>query len=159
MAESAREGQSAQKQTGGPNESGRDGGAATQLERGSKAGQEQAERIAKLGNDQMRQAADASTAAVGEMVNSGSAVAGGAQEITAAWARYAEEVLRHTSEATQELLRARTLTDMLEVQAKLLRSNMQAFLDQTATIADAASRMAARPFEAFKNAASDQPRR
>ena len=67
--------------------------------------------------------------------------------------------MRPTSEASQALLRTRTLSEMLEVQAKLLRDNMQAFLDQAATIAEAASRMATRPFGALKELSTDQPRR
>lgn len=91
----------------------------------------------------------------GEAWGSGAMVA----KSTAAWARYAEEVMRPTSEAGQALLRTRTLSEMLEVQAKLLRDNMQAFLDQAATIAEAASRMATRPFGALKELSTDQPRR
>ncbi len=44
--------------------------------------------------------------------------------------------MRHTSEASQALMRARTFNEMLEVQAKLLRDNMQAFLDQSVRIAE-----------------------
>jgi hypothetical protein len=47
-------------------------------------------------------------------------------------------------------LRARTFAEMLEVQAKLLRDNMQSFIDQSARIAEAAGRMATRPFNALK---------
>ena len=90
---------------------------------------------------------------------SGSALAEGAQEITAAWARYAEEVMRHTSEASQALLRAQTFNEMLEVQARLLGDNMQSFLDQSTRIAEAASRMATRPFVAPKEASAEQARR
>ena len=79
-------------------------------------------------------------------------------EITAAWARYAEEVMRHTSEASQALMRARTFNEMLEVQAKLLRDNMQAFLDQSVRIAESASRMATSPLEALKEASSERTR-
>ena len=53
----------------------------------------------------------------------------------------------------QDLLRARTFNEMLEVQARLLRDNMQAFLDQSVRIADSASR----PLEAMKEASSEQP--
>jgi len=91
-------------------------------------------------------------------LRSGSAVASDAQEITAAWACYAEEVVRHTSEASQALLRARTFAEMLEVQAKLLRDNMQSFVDQSTRIAEAAGRMATRPFNALKEASDDQTR-
>ena len=90
---------------------------------------------------------------------SGEVLAEGAQEITAAWARYAEEVMRHTSEASQALLRARTFSEMLEVQANLLRGNMQAFVEQSARIAEVASRMATGPFEALKEASVKQTRR
>jgi hypothetical protein len=90
-----------------------------------------AERAAALGQQAVREAADASTAAASAAQRSGSAVAECAQEITMAWTRYAEEVMRHTSEASQSLMRARTFNEMLEVQAKLLRDNMQAFLDQS----------------------------
>ena len=44
--------------------------------------------------------------------------------------------MRHTSEASQALLRARTFTEILEVQAKLLRENKLAFLDQSVRIAE-----------------------
>jgi len=64
--------------------------------------------------------------------------------------------MRHTSEASRALLRARTLSEMLEVQAKLLRDNMQAFLEQSARIAESASRIATRPLEALKEASSEQ---
>lgn len=67
-----------------------------------------------------------------------------------AWARYVEEVMRHTSEASQALLRARTFTEILEVQAKLLRENKLAFLDQSVRIAEWASRMATRPRESVE---------
>ncbi len=66
--------------------------------------------------------------------------------------------MRHTSEANQALLRARTFTEILEVQAKLLRENMRAFLNQSVRIAELASRMATRPMEALKEASSGQPR-
>ncbi len=66
--------------------------------------------------------------------------------------------MRHTSEASQALLRARTFAEMLEVQAKLLRDNMQSFVDQSTRIAEAAGRMATRPFNALKEASDDQTR-
>jgi hypothetical protein len=125
---------------------------------GSQAAQGQAERLAALGRQGVQQAADASIATAGAAHRSGSAVAECTQEITAAWARYAEEVMRHTSEASQALLRARTFTELLEVQANLLRENMQAFLDQSVRIAESASRMATRPLEELKAASTERPR-
>jgi hypothetical protein len=66
--------------------------------------------------------------------------------------------MRHTSEASQALLRARTFNEMLEVQAKLMRDNMQAFLDQSVRIAESASRLTTRPLEAMKEASSERLR-
>jgi hypothetical protein len=117
-----------------------------------------AERAAALGQQAVREAADASTAAASAAQRSGSAVAECAQEITMAWTRYAEEVMRHTSEASQSLMRARTFNEMLEVQAKLLRDNMQAFLDQSVKIAESASRMAKRPLKALAEAGTERSR-
>jgi hypothetical protein len=122
------------------------------------AAQRQTERLAELGQQGVRQAADASTAAASAAQRSGSAVAECTQEITAAWTHYAEEVMRHTSEASQALLRARTFTEILEVQAKLLRENMQAFLDHSVRIAESASRMATRPLQELKAASTERPR-
>jgi hypothetical protein len=118
----------------------------------------EAERVAELGLQAVREAADASTAAASAAQRSGSAVAECAQEITTAWTRYAEEVMRHTSEASRSLMRARTFNEMLEIQAKLLRDNMQAFLDQSVIIAESASRMAKRPLEALTEAATERSR-
>lgn len=118
-----------------------------------------AERIAAAaGSERMREAAETTAAAAGRLLSSGSGAAGSAQEITAAWARYAERVMHHTSEASQALLRARSFSEMLDVQAKLMRDNMQAFLDQSVTIAEAAGRIAKRPLEALKDASAGPTR-
>jgi hypothetical protein len=156
MAQSPRGGYQAQKEEerpseGGPQNTGTRGGHVEAVQR-------QTERVVEIGSERMQQAAEASAAAASGTLRAGSAVASDAQEITAAWARYAEEVMRHTSEASQALLRARTFTEMLEVQAKLLRDNMQSFVDQSVRIAEAAGRMATRPFNALKEASGDQTR-
>jgi len=44
---------------------------------------------------------------------------------------------------------------MFEIQSRLLRGNLQAFLDQSSKIAEIAGRMATRPFEAMKQASDD----
>ena len=88
------------------------------------------------------------------MARSGSDMADCAQEITAAWARYAEQIMRHSSEASRALLRARSFSEILEVQAQLLRDSMQAFLDQILRVAEAATRMASRPLETIRETAS-----
>jgi hypothetical protein len=137
MAASRTEAQHAQKQI--------------EKERGNEAARRQTEQLAEVGREGKRPAAAASESAAEPTLNSGSALADGAQEITAAWTRYAEEVMRHTSEASEALLRVRTFTELLEVQANLLRNNMQAFMDQSARIASAANRMAMRPFDALRH--------
>lgn len=170
MAESTQKGPQTTKEAERPIEDNRRGAANEQnLGGGSQAApgqaalgqaaQRQTERLGELGRQGVRQAAEASTAAVGAAERSGSAFNERTQEITAAWARYAEEVMRHTSKASQDLLRARTFNEMLEIQARLLRDNMQAFLDQSVRIAESASRMATRPLEAMKEASSEQTRR
>ena len=164
MAESRQTGSQGRKQAEGSIEDNRrdtaddrNRGSGTQAAQ-PQAAQRQAERLAELGLQGLRQTADASTAAAGAAQRSGSAVAECTQEIAAAWARYAEEVMRHTSEASQALLRARTFTEILEVQAKLWRENMQAFLDQSVRIAESASRMATRPLEELRTASIERPR-
>jgi hypothetical protein len=157
MAESRQAGPQAAKEAERPIENNRrdpsDGGNQAGV---SQAVQQQADRLTEFGQQGVRKAADASVAATSAAQRSGSAVAECAQEITAAWARYAEEVMRHTSEASRALLHARTFNEMLDVQAKLLRDNMQAFLDQSARIAESAGRMATRPLEELKAASTEQ---
>jgi hypothetical protein len=65
--------------------------------------------------------------------------------------------MRYTSEASQALLRARTFVEILEVQGNLLRNNLQAFLEQSARIAEATSRMGTRPIEALQQTTAEQP--
>ncbi len=149
--------QGAKQAEGSIEENRRDTADDRNLGAASQAAQ-QTERLTALGEHGVRQAAEASTAAASAAQRSGSAVAECTQEITAAWTRYAEEVMRHTSEASQALLRARTFTEILEVQAKLLRENMQAFLDQSVRIAELASRMATRPLQELKAASTERPR-
>jgi hypothetical protein len=150
MAQSPRGGYQVQKEKERPTEGGSQNSRATGTPgRDGEAVRRQTERAVEVGTEQMQKAAEASAAAASGTLRAGSAVASDAQEITAAWARYAEEVMRHTSEASQALLRAHTFAEMLEVQAKLLRDNMQSFVDQSARIAEAAGRMATRPFNAL----------
>jgi hypothetical protein len=158
MAESRRD-QHAQKEMERPSGGNRQDARPGNGQRGSEAARQQAERFAEAGREGMREANEVSTAAASGAARSGLALAEGAQEITTAWARYAEEVMRHTSEASQALLRAQSFNEMLEVQARLLRDNMQAFLDQSARIGEVASRMARRPFVALKEANAEQTRR
>jgi hypothetical protein len=159
MAQAQREGQQARKEAETRSEGNRQNSAATGTSgRDSEPAQRQTERLAEIGAERIQQATEPSAAAASGILRSGSAIASGAQEITAAWTRYAEEVMRHTSEATQALLRARTFSEMLEVQAKLLRDNMQSFLDQSVKIAEIASRMATRPLDALKEASGGRTR-
>lgn len=151
MAESKREGPQAVREA--------ERRSSQDQERAGQAAQQQAKQFAEIGREGALRATEASTAAASGAARSGSAIAECAQEIAAAWAHYAENVMRHTSEASRALLRARTLTEVLDVQAKLLSDNMQAFLDQSTKFAEAASRMATRPFEAIKEAGAEQTRR
>lgn len=145
MSESKREGaQTAAAEAERPSDNTRDG---TQ------------HRPAGFAQESVRQAGDASAAAASSAVRSGSAIAECAQEITTAWTHYAEDVMRHTSEASGAMLRARTFNEMVEVQAKLMRDNMQAFLDHSVKIAEAAGRMATRPLAGLSEGASDPVRR
>jgi hypothetical protein len=48
---------------------------------------------------------------------------------------------------------------MFEIQSRLLRGNLQAFLDQSSKIAEIAGRIATRPFEAMKQASEDRQSR
>jgi hypothetical protein len=157
MAEPRREGAHAAKET---QRRGDDNRTHVEKDRNregiAQAAQHRTKRFSEIAREGVRQTADASAAAA---ARSGSAMADCAQEITAAWARYAEEVMRHSSEASRALLRSRTFSEILEVQAQLLRDNMQAFLDHSVKVAEAASRMAARPFEALRETSSDEIRR
>jgi len=90
-------------------------------------------------------------------MRTGSSLADGVQDITTAWAHYAEEVMRQTSEASRALIGCRSLPEMFEVQSRLMRGNLQAFLDQSSKIAEIAGRMATRPFEALKQASEARP--
>lgn len=96
---------------------------------------------------QMREAGAAAAPGAAAALRSGSDIAQGVQELTTAWARYAEEIMRQTSEASRALLNCRSFAEMLEVQAQLLRGNLQTFLDQSGKIADIAGRIAARPLQ------------
>jgi hypothetical protein len=160
MAESRREGAQAVKEAERQGDTNRAYGEGDRnQERVGHAVPRQAEDLSEIGREAARQAADASAAAASVLARSNSAMADCGQEITAAWARYAEEVMRHSTEASRALLRSRRFSEILEVQTQLWRDNMQAFLDQSLKVAEAASRMASRPFEAVKETAAGKARR
>ena len=86
-----------------------------------------------------------------QMTAAGSAVAAGLQDVAQAWADYAQQVMERTTGATQALLGCRTFSDMLGVQAELMRGHLQAFLDQSTRLAEITNRMAARSLDAIKD--------
>jgi hypothetical protein len=159
MAQSRRRGQAArtemERQRDGAHRSPPNAAAAP---RQSIAARQETERLVEVGGEQTRRATEAAATAASATSGSASAMAGDAKQIAEAWANYAEEVMQHTSEASRALLRARTLSEMLEVQAKLLRDNMQSFIDQTSKFAEIAGRMAIVPFNALKQATGEQNR-
>ena len=86
-------------------------------------------------------------------VDAGSAVAAGLQDIAQAWVDYAQQVMDRTTEATESLLKCRNFNDMLAVQAELMRGHLQAFLNQSTTLAEITNRMAARSIDAIGDVA------
>ena len=89
-------------------------------------------------------------------MRTGSSLAEEMRDIPRAWARYAEEVIRQSLEASRALIGCQSLSEMFEIQSRLLRGNMHAFLDQSSEIA---GRMATRPFQALKQASEAQSAR
>lgn len=119
---------------------------------------ERTEKLAEQTQEGIRQASAATAAGADAAVRSGSAMTQGMQDLAAAWVHYGEEVMRQTADASRALMSCRSLPEMIEVQARLLRGNLQAFLDQSTKISEIAGRIAARPFEAVREAGAGQPR-
>jgi Phasin protein len=109
-------------------------------ERGVEALRRQTVRVEEIGREGMRQANKASAAAFAGVARTGSTLTDVTQEIVGTWARYAQDVMRNTSEASQALSRSRTISAMMQVQIALMRDNIHSFLDQSAKLADTASR-------------------
>ena len=86
----------------------------------------------------------------------GAAVAAGLQDVAHAWADYAQQVMERTTEATQALVGCRTFSDMLGVQAELMRGHLQAFLDQSTRLAEITNRMAARSLDAIRETGGEE---
>jgi hypothetical protein len=135
----------------------RGSGAGSIARASSEVIRETSERLTGSAREGLRQASAASTAGAEAAIRTGSSLAEGIQDVTNAWTHYAEEVMRQTSEASRALIGCRSLTEMLEIQSKLLRGNFQAFLDQSSKLAEIATRMATRPFEELKQATAARP--
>jgi hypothetical protein len=132
-----------------------------------------AETIARASSDVIRETSEwvtdqaregsrrAAAASVGAeaAIRAGSSLAEEMRDIPRAWARCAEEVMRQTFEASRALIGCQTLSEMVEIQSRLLRGNMQALLDQSSEMAEIAGRMAIRPLQALKQAGEAQSAR
>ena len=101
-------------------------------------------------------AAGASTAGAEAAMRTGSPLAEEMRDIPRAWARYTEEVIRQSLQASRALIGCQSLSEMFEIQSRLLRGNVHAFLDQSSEIVEIAGRMATRPFQALKQASEAQ---
>jgi hypothetical protein len=126
----------------------------SEKEREREPPRQRTESFAEIGREEKEQTVTGQRGALNGTLRTGSALANGAQEITSAWARYAEDLMRNASEASQALLRARN--EFLEVQTHLLRNNVQSFLEQSARLAEAASRMAMPSFKASRQTTEEQ---
>jgi hypothetical protein len=133
--------------------------AETESRAASHAVRETSERPGGSAHEATRQASATVEAAAEAATRTGSSLAEGMQDITKAWAHYAEEVMDRTSEATRAMIGCQSLSEMFEIEAKFVRSNLEAFLDQSSKIAEIASRMATRPFEALTHAIQAGARR
>lgn len=109
-------------------------------------------RLSEPAPENASQASAASATGANAAIKAGSSLAEGMQDIINAWSRFAEEVMRQTSEASRALIGCRSLTEMFEIQSRLLRGSLQAFFDQSSKIAEITGRMATRPFEAMQRA-------
>src|SRR5215469_3706854 len=117
---------------------------------------QQTERIEETGREAARQAIETSAAAFGGAARTSLALADATEEVVEVWAHYAEDVMRNTSQASRALSRSCNIFDMMQVQIALVHDNMRSFLDQSAKLADAASRMMTHPFEAFREVRAEQ---
>ena len=117
---------------------------------------QQTERIEETGREAARQAIETSAAAFGGAARTGLALADATEEVVEVWAHYAEDVMRNTSQASRALSRSCNIFDMMQVQIALVHDNMRSFLDQSAKLADAASRMMTHPFEVFREVRAEQ---
>ena len=88
--------------------------------------------------------------------DAGSTVAEGLQDIAQAWVDYARQVMDRTTEATKSRLKCRNFNDMLGIQAELMRGHLQAFLDQSTTLAEITNRIAARSINTIGEAANQK---
>jgi hypothetical protein len=126
--------------------------AENQSRAASHAIRETSERLGGSAHEATRQASATVVAAAEAATRTGSSLAEGMQDISKSWAHYAEEVMRRSSEATRAMIGCQSLSEMFEIEANLLRGNLEAFLDQSSKIADIASRMATRPLQALTHA-------
>jgi hypothetical protein len=118
----------------------------------------QGEAVVSAARQGLQQATRSAESGANAALRSGVTIADGVREIAETWVHYAEHVMRHSSEAGQALLRCRSWNEILEVQTRLLRDNMHAFLEQSAKVSEIGSRMATRPFEVLTEAGGDKPR-
>jgi hypothetical protein len=117
---------------------------------GAEALRQQTERIGETGHEGTGPARETSAAAITRAGRISSGFADGTQEIVGVWERYAQDLLHNSSEAREALFRARTLTAMMQVQANLMRGNLQSFFSHWSRLTDVATRLGLRPLEAFR---------
>jgi phasin protein len=128
------------------------GDAKRATQGGLEALRQQTERMKDTGHEEARQSRKTSAAAITSAARTNSASADATQEIVGVWAIYAQELLHNTSEARAALFRARSFSAMMQVQAELMRENLQAFLSHWSRLTHVATQLGLPPLEAFGKA-------
>jgi hypothetical protein len=115
---------------------------------GLEAPRQQTERIEDTGHEEACQARESSAAAITGAARTNSAFADATQETVGAWACYAQDLLHNSSEARA----AHSFTAIMQVQADLMRRNLQSCLSHWSRLTHIATQLELRPLETFREA-------
>jgi hypothetical protein len=122
----------------------------TAAERGVQTLTQGTERGDEAERQRARQAREISATAVAGVARTASRLAAGSQEVFEAWTTYTADVMDNTSRAREALFLSRTISEIIEVQAKLWLDNMQCLLNQGEKLITVGSQMVVSPFEAAR---------
>lgn len=95
-----------------------------------------------VGGDGTRQTLQQSSENLQAVMDSTTAVAGALQNVSEEWMRFAQSRAEHTMESFDQLLGCRSLHECLAVQTRIVRDNLEAFLESARRASELSTRAA-----------------
>lgn len=95
-----------------------------------------------LTGDTARHSVESSAGSIQAVIESSTVVAGGVQNVSSEWMRFLQERTEQNLKTLDELMKCRTVSDCVPIQTRMVRDNVEAFLQSVRRASELSTKVA-----------------